>query len=255
VSTADSHRRWLLELERCASTNDWALARLADLAHGVAVLAREQIAGRGRDGSAWVATAGTTTVSYVLRLERAASGRLLSLAAGLAVVHAVRDLCPGLAPLIKWPNDVYLADRKLAGVLCEARNHGDGLKVVVGIGLNRAGRWSAEAQSGFSHPATSLEEHTTPPEEIELVRTIRDHLLDAVGLLRAGRGEAIVELLEHHDWLRGRLVRVGERNRQATGSAAGIDAEGRLLITGADGAPSAVSTGSVTLLEQDGAGV
>jgi BirA family biotin operon repressor/biotin-[acetyl-CoA-carboxylase] ligase len=132
---------WLTELDTCASTNTWALEHLDSLAHGSVVFTRQQTGGRGRDGRPWSAPPGTLTVSMIVEAE-ASAARCVSLCAGLAIVHAVEDLCPALSGrlALKWPNDVILAGRKVAGVLCE----GGGGRLIVGIGLNLSAELPAD---------------------------------------------------------------------------------------------------------------
>ena len=103
-------RPWLIELETCPSTSTWALEHCAALAHGACVWTQRQTAGRGRGGSSWKAPAGVLTASFVLHLKTATPQ--LSLAAGLAVCHAIEDLCPGMHVGLKWPNDLWLVKDK-----------------------------------------------------------------------------------------------------------------------------------------------
>ena len=129
------HRR--LEVATCTSTNDLALAEArAGADHGTVVIADAQTAGRGRLGRVWASPPGRHLyLSALVRvdprlrppLERAA----LTLAVGVGVVDAVRAAGAASAGL-KWPNDVLVGDRKLAGVLCEAT----GDVIVVGVGVN-----------------------------------------------------------------------------------------------------------------------
>src|SRR5205807_6441415 len=99
---------------------------------GAVIAAEHQTAGRGRLGRRWEAPAGTAiTASVMLRPPAGAQIQQLSLVAGLAVAETVEDALQ-LSAQIKWPNDVMVNRRKVAGVLAEAR---DGI-VVLGIGLN-----------------------------------------------------------------------------------------------------------------------
>src|SRR4051812_28776951 len=89
------------------------------LAHGACVWTQRQLAGRGRGSNRWFSPPGVLTASFSLTLPGALAARQLSLAAGLAVCHAVEDAVPRARVRLKWPNDCFLEDRKLAGVLCE----------------------------------------------------------------------------------------------------------------------------------------
>jgi BirA family biotin operon repressor/biotin-[acetyl-CoA-carboxylase] ligase len=232
---------WLIELESCPSTNAWALERLAALAHGSVVFTRRQIAGRGRQGRAGAAPPGVLTISVVVALEvRLAAA--VALAAGLAVVHAVEDACPGLRGrlAIKWPNDVVLAGRKLAGILGE----GSGDRLVVGIGLNLAADLAA-ADPGLAATATSLHEHASPPDDLAALGAIRGYLLEASGLLSSRGLAALLPQLRARDANLGRSLTVHTPGGALSGIGAGIDEAGRLLLVRPEGGIAAIESGHI----------
>jgi BirA family transcriptional regulator, biotin operon repressor / biotin---[acetyl-CoA-carboxylase] ligase len=121
-----------------ASTNDDAKAAAHHgIASGAAFVADAQTGGRGRLGRAWHSPPGKNLyASFVLRPDFATSAvGFVTLAAGLAVADAIAPLV--LAQVwLKWPNDVLVSDRKIAGVLCEASVSAERTFIVVGIGLN-----------------------------------------------------------------------------------------------------------------------
>lgn len=128
----------LTALERCGSTQDVAHAQAAAGApHGTVVVAVQQEAGRGRTGKSWVSPAGSGVwTSIVLRPSHGVHGGVLSLRVGL-VLAALLDAHTVLPVQLKWPNDLFVGGRKLAGILTEARWRGDQLEwIVVGIGVN-----------------------------------------------------------------------------------------------------------------------
>ena len=217
-----------LHLRMIDSTNERARAlAAAGAAHGTLVTAAEQSAGRGRQGRRWSAPAGQALLmSLVLRRPP----RLLPLAAAVAVAEVARD-----DARIKWPNDVLLDDRKVAGILVEGRPQ-EGL-AVLGIGLNVAIRLD-HLPDELRTTATTL--GLAPPD----VERVLGRLLEALeGWL--GRGErAILEAWRARDALRGRDVRWAG----GTGRAAGIDDDGRLLVDVAEGRRTALDAGEVHLL-------
>ena len=128
----------LVAVAQCASTMDLAHVLAADGAlHGTAVVAEEQHAGRGRTGKRWSSSARHGVwVSVVLREALDAATGVLSLRAGITLARALDARADGRVQL-KWPNDLYVADAKLAGILTEARWRGDALEwIVVGVGVN-----------------------------------------------------------------------------------------------------------------------
>ena len=248
-------RPWLIAVETCPSTSTWALEHCAALAHGACVWTQRQTAGRGRGGSTWQAPAGVLTASFVLHLKTATPQ--LSLAAGLAVCHAVEDLCPGLQVGLKWPNDCILTTAagtsgKLGGILCERPQGMAGKNcVVVGVGLNVDPDWSADRDSlllaiGRSYPPTSLAEHgPTIPTMEDLLDGLRRYLLEAAGMLEAEQWHRIVDSWRTRDVLRGRELTIAVGSEQVSGTGTGIDDQGRLCLNRADG-PLALTSGSVT---------
>lgn len=227
---------WLIDLPECGSTNTWALERLATLAHGSVVHTARQTAGRGRDGRTWSAPEGVLTASFVVDAGGLPPGSL-ALAAGLAVAHAVEDRCPGLALGLKWPNDVLVHGRKLAGILCE----GSGGRLVVGIGLNR----QAELPAELAGIATSLHRHATPPAALDLLAGIRGYLLEGLGLVGARGLAPLLPQLRQRDVLLGRSITVAARDGRLEGTGGGIDEDGRLLVVVPGGGIARVDAGHI----------
>ena len=124
-----------IELDVCESTSDIALVHAREgAAHGTVVIADAQTAGRGRLGRVWASPPGTNVyLSAIVRAPRSlAELAPMTLAIGIGVVDAVR--AAGVADAaLKWPNDVVVGTRKLAGILCEVASEGC---VVAGIGVN-----------------------------------------------------------------------------------------------------------------------
>jgi BirA family biotin operon repressor/biotin-[acetyl-CoA-carboxylase] ligase len=219
-------------VERTASTNaDVVAAAVAGVPEGLVVVAEHQMAGRGRSGRTWTSPprAGLT-FSVLLRpppATRAAWG-WLPLLAGVAVVTPLARLS-GLDLGLKWPNDVLVGDRKLAGLLAEV----SGDAVVLGVGLN-----------------VSLREDELPDPAATSLRLAGSEVSDREPVLRAVLRELAVR---YRAWVAaaggsddggalqrayrdacvtlGRTVTVrlpGERS--VTGDALDVDASGRLLV-------------------------
>jgi BirA family transcriptional regulator, biotin operon repressor / biotin---[acetyl-CoA-carboxylase] ligase len=225
-------RRYLYAAE-CESTQ-----RLldGDLPEGATAVCELQTAGRGRLGRSWNAPAGTAILCSVLLLPPSRS-RLpeLSLLGGIATAEVV-EMTTGLAAQIKWPNDVMLNRRKVAGVLAEAV----GGRVILGIGLNvnqRRDELPADAPS----PASSL--YATDSfrrDRAPILASLLARLEHLYGRWREGGFTAVFPELSSRDFLRGRRVTVNGE----TGVAAGIDREGRLELQ-IDGRRRAVESGEV----------
>ena len=194
------------------STNERAKELAAAGApHGTLVTAGEQTAGRGRQGRAWVAPPGSAVLMSIVLRELDERFPLVPLVAAVAVA----DACEALAPVrcaIKWPNDVWIERRKVAGILVEGRP-AEGW-AVLGIGLNAR---VAEFPSELRGIATSLDVG---------VETALSALLDALAHWLGREADEVLAAWAERDALRGEHVRWAE----GSGVAAGIDGDGSLLV-------------------------
>jgi len=217
--------------EQTGSTNDdaagWAVEGAPDLS---LVIAEEQTAGRGRHNRRWYTPPGAALAfSLILRTqgEEAAIPRLTALGA-LALTDALQDLY-GLQALIKWPNDVLVAGRKLAGVLAEAAWQGDRLaSVILGIGINIA-PLSVPPQSTLNYPAVCLESALSKRvDRLDLLHEVLACLLD--WRPRLAKDEFILAWQERLAF-RGEWVQVvSDRGLPVEGQVLGLDNEGRLVL-------------------------
>jgi BirA family biotin operon repressor/biotin-[acetyl-CoA-carboxylase] ligase len=213
------------------STNERAKQLAAQGApHGTLVTADEQTAGRGRQGRSWVAPPGRALLmSVVLHVDERTP--LAPLAAAVALCHAFP-----VADGIKWPNDVWVGGRKVAGILIEGRPQ-DGW-AVLGIGLNVATERD-EFPEDLRDTATSLlavgADVTSPREALEV-------LVPVLGAWLEAPADTVLNEWRERDALRGERVawNGGE------GTAVGVDEEGSLLVDTDDGV-QALHSGEVHL--------
>ena len=157
-------------LDECGSTNDEAkklFAARGETAHGTAVLARRQTQGRGRHGRTWHSAEGNLYASLILRPETLfSSWPQLSFVTAIALAEVLRDLLPPLISVrLKWPNDVLVDGKKIAGILLETAGNEDDAAgtVVVGVGVNLA---VAPEQTAW--PATCLVDYGLVPPAPEM---------------------------------------------------------------------------------------
>lgn len=210
------------------------LASALDAAHalgaagapaGTVVLCDEQTAGRGRDGRVWHSPAGGVWLAVLLRPPVAAPGAI-AIRAGMALADAVDALLGGPRAELKWPNDVNLDGRKLAGVLCEGRWAGSRLQwMAVGIGANVRNPIPADLEGR----AIALGDVLPSVRR----RDVLDRLVPALIRLAAG-GPALTAaecdaFARRHAW-QGRELRT-----PVAGRVAGVDADGALLVATATG--------------------
>ena len=205
---------------------------------GAIATADHQTAGRGRLGRRWVdAPATAVIVSVCLRPPPERRAPELSLVAAVAVACALEEVT-GASARIKWPNDVLLGGRKVAGILAEAR----GAAVVVGIGVN-VNQPADELPAGAKVPAGSLRSLDGVVRDREAV--LATLLAELDRRYAAWRDEGLTALgpeLDARDFLRGRAV-VADG---VAGTAAGIDGAGRLVVVTPDGTIT-VTSGEIVL--------
>jgi BirA family biotin operon repressor/biotin-[acetyl-CoA-carboxylase] ligase len=123
-------------LDECSSTNDVARSLAEQGAqHGLWVSTQRQTIGRGRLGRTWQSLEGNLFISLIVRIEKKNLWSWVPLATAIGTAHFLRKKFPKLAIQIKWPNDLYLNDKKLGGILCESVGSPNPF-IIVGLGLN-----------------------------------------------------------------------------------------------------------------------
>jgi BirA family biotin operon repressor/biotin-[acetyl-CoA-carboxylase] ligase len=216
-----------LHLRETGSTNDRArVLAVAGAPHGTLVTTGLQTAGRGRQGRTWTTPPGRALLmSLVLR----APDRMLPLAAAVAVAETA-----GPDAMIKWPNDVLLDGRKVAGILAEARPQ-DGW-AVLGMGINVALR-PDDFPEELRASAGSL---GLEPRDVE---GFLERLLATLERTLALEPAALLDAWRARDALYGREVAWAD----GSGRAGGIDGDGRLVVALPDGGRTALEAGEVHL--------
>lgn len=204
---------------------------------GTVVTAAEQSAGRGRGDRRWTAPAGAALL-YSAILRPLDLGHLLL---PIAVPVAVCEACESVAPVecrIKWPNDVWVGERKLAGVLIEARPPE---WAVIGVGVNVAIP-AGEFPDDLRWPAVSLGGGI----EVDEVRAALD---GALGRWTDAPPEEILGEFRRRDALNGRSVSwvEGGPERERSGTGEGIDERGNLLVRDTTGELHSLGSGEVSL--------
>jgi BirA family biotin operon repressor/biotin-[acetyl-CoA-carboxylase] ligase len=230
--------------EELGSTSDYARELgLAGHPHGLVVFAESQTAGRGRRDNRWSSEPGMDlAVSILLRPEARMEHwpRVTTLAA-LAICRAMETVASAVNAMIKWPNDVYLDDRKSAGILAETFAQSDGAFMVLGIGVNVN---TMVYPPELSRTATSLKlasgrEVDRNAFAIALLKAL-DRIVPLVGQSH-GFAEALHEVRQR-SWLMGKALTALVDGREVRGVAAGLNDEGHLLVRDERGVEMALSS-------------
>lgn len=224
----------LRRVARTRSTQDIVLhAARSGAAEGLCCLADEQTAGRGRQGRAWNAPPGSALLVSVLLRRSPAVASGVPFGAGLALIDALAATA-GVSAGLKWPNDVLVRGRKLAGILCEVAPGGaqnGRVAIALGLGVNlRVGAFPDGAQGISLH---ELVEH--PPDAEPMLHSWLDRLWTRLVTLERDGLPAIVA-----DWRKvavglGQAVTVRSAAGALEGVAVDVEDDGALLVRSVDG--------------------
>jgi BirA family biotin operon repressor/biotin-[acetyl-CoA-carboxylase] ligase len=250
LGTGDSVR--VEVVEQTGSTNDdlLELARLAAPDRPVLRVALHQVAGRGRHGRRWHDARGRALLFSVLTpwLRDPAAAAAVTVACGITTAEALR--ARGVEARLKWPNDLLLSSRKLGGILTEMAFDPHGrASLVVGVGVNLC--LDPETRVAIDQAAAALDERIVgtrlASEREAWVAALAQAVLDAVGRFER---DGFAPFRARFDALfayGGRPVVLMQAGLPAlAGVPAGIDAEGRLLLS-TDAGVQAVSSGELSL--------
>jgi BirA family transcriptional regulator, biotin operon repressor / biotin---[acetyl-CoA-carboxylase] ligase len=227
-----------------ASTNAQALSLARSGERGpLWIVARQQSAGRGRRGNAWVSPPGNLYAT-LLSTDPAPTecAPQLSFVAVLALHDAISACVPALgkALTLKWPNDLLCGSAKLAGILIEGER-AEALTVAIGIGVN-----CISHPSQTSYPATDLKGEGAPIDAATVFEALTESLAQRLVAWRRGAGFAAIRA----DWMAraagmGGDMRARLPDREIVGRGEGLDAHGRLLLRLPDGSVQAIAAGDV----------
>jgi BirA family transcriptional regulator, biotin operon repressor / biotin---[acetyl-CoA-carboxylase] ligase len=228
----------LLYYERVGSTMDVIHQLAAEGAGaGTIVIAGEQLEGRGSRGRSWHSPPGGLWLSALFRPPAMGGVEVISLRVGLAVAAAIEPLVATPVHL-KWPNDLMLGERKVGGILCEARWQGGALGwVAAGVGLNVLNPIPAEFASFAMALVEALPNITLEGVTDPIVAALRRLDLRAEQL----SGPELAQFARR-DWLNGREIR-----EPMSGRVTGVREDGALLVRTANGSDVPLRSGSVEL--------
>jgi len=246
----------ILRFDTIDSTNTEAANQARKGAdEGLCVVAREQTAGRGRQGRSWISEKDSGLYfSIVLRpkLETRYIS-LITLAAGIAVYDTLKEF--GIDPDIKWVNDVLVREKKISGILAETVETTKGIAVIVGIGINLTSRSFPDE---LAQIATSIESETT------MMRSLGPRAIDPMNVETRltsflsfwyeilcgsdGPNEIVRNWQQRSSYFTDKSVRVTLPDRTIEGTTDGLEQNGALRIRLADGSVTIVQAGDVERL-------
>lgn len=210
-------------VESVTSTNDY-LKNIGKQRPFTVVMVEQQSQGRGRLGRAWYSPLGQNiycSLHYCLSVNQCSG---LSLVVALAVVRALSQLECNLNFSVKWPNDIFVYEKKLGGILIELTRQSE---AIIGIGIN----CNMNLADDIDQPWTSLRRVTgTMVDRNQLAAILISQLIDYLRKFEALGFYAFRSEWLSHDYLNGKTVTLMRGNQTLTGVASGVNDQGQLLI-------------------------
>lgn len=256
VSLIDEQRLTQALDKRCfyfddiPSTNAFLLKHTEELESGDMCIAEYQSAGRGRRGRVWVSPYGCHLYCsmYWTFSQGMAQAMGLSLVVACSLVRVLEDL--GIGELgVKWPNDIYLNRKKLAGVLIEMTGQADSeCNLVIGIGLNMSMAVSHGEQ--IDQPWSDLSDQGAMPDKTGLAIALQKQLYQDLQLFEREGLTAFMKRWEQADLFYGETIKLVMGNQEMTGVCRGVDDQGAILLETASGIKSYVG-GEISLRRVD----
>ena len=220
------------------STNDLGLELLkSDTQIPALVLTERQNAGRGRGANRWISSQGALTFSLVLENSTQTPPHLMSLVAGLSIAQSIEFLTQ-IRPTLKWPNDVYLENGKVAGVLIESNSNG----TVVGIGINV----NNESKLGT---ATSL--RRVSEIELELQAVLASQIQTFFETLNATQDSHLhlIRKCEKRMLFLNREIILNVSSKEISGTFKGLNESGALILQTPTGSKTIISAQGLRLAD------
>lgn len=238
-------------LSETDSTNNYAKKlAMSGAAHGTLVAANHQTAGRGRYGHSFESPPGTGLyMTLMLRPNiETAKFQMITIASAVAVSMAIEELCEGMSVGIKWVNDIYLRDRKIAGILTEAISSiesGEIECVIVGIGIN-------VSTKNFPHELAGTAGSIFPDGNIlfgrdELCAHIADNIMNFAEDLNA---PDIIAAYRERSILTARDITYIQDGTEHKGHVEGIDDSGGLVVVNEAGETETLRAGEVFMVRR-----
>jgi len=212
-----------------ASTNDVAAEYAKNKNNdGLVVLAEEQQAGRGRSGNKWFGSRGDSILCSILLTECAVPSELLSLVCAVSTAEAIGK-CSKAEAKIKWPNDITLNDKKVAGILVESKKLNKYTAYIIGIGIN-CHQTKQSFPADLRKIATSINiESGNVTDRIGLIKRLLNSIDRWLLIAEQNKDEVIARWQDLSTQLNQRIAVVYNR-RRFTGNCIGINPEKGLIL-------------------------
>ena len=235
-----------IHLEQVDSTNTWVKEHYKnfDHSHITRITADEQVKGRGRFNREWISPkGGNIYLTYFFTTPKGEMD-LNNLAQILSLSIAKLLDKEGLKPQIKWPNDVLINGKKIAGILCETLDLGEHFGVILGIGINV--NMDQETLDAIDQPATSLRIETEKPLSKEsLINTLEAFFLEDLRLYQQEGFNPFYKIYEDLLTHKGKPITLEQNGHFITGTLHSLNPDGRLNLLLPSGEIKTFSSGEI----------
>ena len=220
----------IIAFDTVSSTNDTAAQYANEPGNdGLVIIAEYQTAGKGRAGNKWFSEKGQSLLCSVLLINEELNAELLSLTIAVATAEAIDETAR-----IKWPNDIILNGKKVAGILLESKQSEHGRVYIIGIGINCHQK---EFPSEFNSAATSIDlESGKICDRILLARRLLSSIEHCINSSRT-KPENVLKEWKQRSLLQGQRITVIHNGREFSGNCIGIDPERGLILLLDSGRP------------------
>lgn len=216
------------------STQNLAKEMLRDglITQNTAIVAKRQTAGMGRIGRKWISTPGGLWCSLIILEPNLGGAPAITILAGIVVHRTIRNLCPAAPLWIKWPNDIFYGDQKVAGILVSQVNYKSSHKnqpaTIIGIGININQKQFPPA---IRDNATSLRLETGKRAKIKKVlQSLLAEFEKAYPAYTSGKLSGFIDYFHTYDYLASRMIRLSHDKNEYIGIANGISNNGALIV-------------------------
>ncbi len=238
----------LIKLDSVDSTNSYAKSHFPLVEPGtiVCIATDEQTKGRGRFQRSWRSIKGKSLCATFVFTLPASSLHLTSIGEILALSFAKVLLSESLSPQIKWPNDILLSGKKVAGILAEMQFLRDQSTIFLGIGINV--NLSSDELASIDQPATSLLEETGRIRNLDLVlKHLTEQFAEDFEVFRKTGFASFRDPFEHLLAYKGRPIRIFDGQTEWVGICHSIASDGRLNLSLANGSVRSIAAGDLSL--------
>lgn len=241
----------ILLFQSLSSTNGWAMENIKYLQHRDVVWAVCQTEGKGRFDRKWISPNDSNlTVSVIIKYRKASElfTSTITQVAAILIAETLRKI--SLPAMVKWPNDVLVNGKKIAGILAE-RDQETGT-IILGIGLNVNMTAEDLENHKLMQPATSIKVETGEDHVVgEVLKTLLMHLDKWLGFTSIDRYTFPTEEWDKIDFLKDKTITVFSGEKQTNGYYGGMDKAGRLIVTDQAGERYEFWSGDVSVRAND----